>query len=239
MNLRDGVERILGERPPDDVPVQQWLAGRNLGLVPIAEPSSFAWPGYWLARAGERVVLMFGSPSGPVDGTLDGAIEEGWLLAPLDLHRVDPGEPGEGVVEGILVAPAAEAPMTRVESVAAVAGHGLEGDRYRDGRGTFGSKGQGYELTLVDAGSLEALGIEWERSRRNVVTRGLDLNALLGRRFAIGEVECVARRPAEPCAHLERVEGTGLLRPLVHRAGIRADILRGGSIAVGDPIRPL
>jgi hypothetical protein len=240
MDLRDGVERILGVRPPDDAPVGPWLGGRNLGLVPIADPASFSWPGFWLARAGEEIVLMFGSPSGPVDEELPGPVEEGWLIAPLDLHYVSPEEPGEGVVGGILVAPAAAAPMERVDSAVAVAGHGLDGDRYRDGRGTFSDTGgYGRELTLVDAAALDELGIAWERSRRNVVTRGVDLNALVGRRFRIGTVECVARRLAEPCAPLERVEGKGLMRPLVHRAGIRADILAGGTISVGDPVRPL
>jgi hypothetical protein len=238
VDVRDGVERIVGVRPPDDLPVEQWLAGRNLGLVPVADPQSFAWPGYWLGRAGDDVVLMFGSPSGPVDVELTAPIEEGWVVAPVDLHHVTPGEPGEGVVEAMLVAPAAEAPMARVESAAAVAGHGLEGDRYRDGRGTFSGRGVGYELTLVAAEELDELGIPWERARRNVVTRGIELSALVGRRFRIGDVECVGRRLAEPCAHLERVEGRGLLRPLVHRAGIRADIVTGGTIAVGDAILP-
>jgi hypothetical protein len=239
MDLRDGVERIVGERPAADVPVGQWLAGRNLGLVPIADPGSFAWPGYWLARVGEEIVLMYGSPSGPVDVELPGPLDEGWVIARLDLDYVAPTETGDGLVEAILVAPAAEAPMERIESTAAVAGHGLEGDRYRDGRGTFSGGGVGYQLTLVAAEQLDELGIEWQRARRNVVTRGLDLNALVGRRFAIGDVECIARRLAEPCAHLERVEGKGLMRPLVHRAGIRADILTGGTISVGDSVRPL
>jgi len=68
------------------------------------------------------------------------------------------------------------------------------------------------------------------------VTRGIELNALVGRRFTVGTVECVGRRLAEPCAHLERLIRPGLLRPLVHRAGVRADILEGGSIATGDEI---
>jgi hypothetical protein len=239
VDLRDGVERILGVRPADDMPIGQWLAERNLGLVPVADPGAFAWPGYWLARAGEETVLMYGSPSGPVDRELPGPVEEGWVIARLDLDYVRPAEAGTGVVEAILVAPAAEAPLVRVESAAAVAGRGLEGDRYGEGRGTFGgpsSDGVGYELTVVDADALDELGIPWERARRNVVTRGIELTALVGRRFRIGDVECVARRLAEPCAHLERVEGRGLVRPLVHRAGIRADILRGGTITVGDPI---
>jgi hypothetical protein len=235
VDLRDGVERILGVRPPDDAPVGAWLGGRNLGLVPIADPASFSWPGFWLARAGEEIVLMFGSPSGPVDQELPGPVEEGWLIAPLDLHYSSPDEPGEGVVEGILVAPAAAAPMKRVDSVVAVAGHGLEGDRYRDGRGTFGG-GVGYELTLVDAANLEELGIPWEKARRNVVTRGIDLGALVGRRFRVGEVECFGARLCEPCAHLERLE-PGTLRPLVHKGGLRADLLGDGEIRIGDAVR--
>ena len=235
MDVRDGVERILGERPSDDMPVGQWLAERNLGLVPIAEPASFSWPGYWLARAGDETVLMYGSPSGPVDRELPGPIDEGWVIARLDLEYVRPSDPGSGVVEAILVAPEAEAQLHRVQSAVAVAGRGLEGDRYGEGRGTFGG-GVGYELTVVDADALDELGIEWERARRNVVTRGIELQALVGKRFRIGGVECIGRRLAEPCAHLERVEGKGLMRPLVHRAGIRADILSGGTIAVGDAI---
>jgi MOSC domain-containing protein YiiM len=238
VDLTEGVERIVGERPPADVPVGQWLAERNLGLVPVADPGSFAWPGYWLARAGGEVVLMYGSPSGPVDRELPGPIDEGWVVARLDLEYERPVETGAGVVEAILVAPDAEAPMLRVDSARAVAGRGLEGDRYGEGRGTFGG-GVGYELTVVAAESLDELEIPWERSRRNVVTRGVDVNALVGRRFAVGAVECIGRRLAEPCAHLERVEGRGLMRPLVHRAGVRADILRGGTVAVGDEVRPL
>ena len=235
MDVRDGVERILGERPSDDMPVGQWLAERNLGLVPIADPASFSWPGYWLARAGDENVLMYGSPSGPVDRELPGPIDEGWVIARLDLEYVRPSDPGSGVVEAILVAPEAEAQLHRVQSAVAVAGRGLEGDRYGEGRGTFGG-GVGYELTVVDADALDELGIEWERARRNVVTRGIELQALVGKRFRIGGVECIGRRLAEPCAHLERVEGKGLMRPLVDRAGIRADILSGGTIAVGDAI---
>ncbi len=70
-------------------------------------------------------------------------------------------------------------------------------------------------------------------------TRGIGLNGLVGRRFTIGPVECIGRRLAEPCAHLERLAGRALLRPLVHRAGLRADILTGGPIGLGDPVAPL
>ena len=233
---------------------RQWLAGHNLGLVPIAAPAEFAWPGHWIAFAGDgsetRAVLMFGSPSGPVepDGILarGGKIEAGWLLAQLDLHRgwerAYAGSPGAGTVEAILLAPDAEAPLARVPESQALAGRGLDGDRYAAGRGTFAG-GKGYDLTLIEAEALEALGAEagialpWADARRNLVTRGIRLNALVGQRFRVGEVECVGRRLAEPCSHLERLTEPGVLRGLVHRAGLRADILTDGTIRQGDAVR--
>jgi MOSC domain-containing protein YiiM len=248
--LRDCLEQILDVRvpAPDSDPLlffDQWLAERNLGLVPVAGPQEFEWSGYWLARVGDHVVLMFGSPSGPVHdpaGALanGGTIDEGWLVARVDV-RLPIEEPygrerSTGSVAAILVAPHAEAPLTRVDSAEAVAGRGLEGDRYHDGEGTFSGPGAGYELTLVEAEELDALGLPWEQARRNVVTRGIELNPLVGHRFRIGDVECVGRRLCEPCAHLEKLSGPGVLRPLVHRAGLRADILTGGPITVGDEI---
>ena len=129
---------------------RQWLAGRNLGLVPIDDPASFAWPGYWVAAVeapdGHRdAVLMFGVPSGPLldpAGLLPrgGSLVEGVVIAPFQLGldvRLPYGQPAEagGVVAGLLVAPAAEAPLGRVDLAEAVAGRGLESDRYFDGRG--------------------------------------------------------------------------------------------------------
>jgi MOSC domain-containing protein YiiM len=94
-------------------------------------------------------------------------------------------------------------------------------------------------LTLVEAEVLDELKLPWEEARRNIATRGIDLNALVGRRFGVGSVECVGRRLAEPCAHLERVSRPGLLRPLVHRAGLRADIVSSGTIALDDRVAAL
>jgi MOSC domain-containing protein YiiM len=228
---------------------RQWLAERNLGLVPIANASDFDWPGNWLARVrsadGDHAVVMFGSPSGALrdpSGALavGGVIEEGWLLARLDV-RLPIEEPyGQerrvGHVAAILAAPDAESPLARVEQAEAVAGRGLEGDRYYDGRGTFSGPGHGYQLTLVEAEILDSIDLPWEQARRNIVTRGIALNALVGHHFTVGAVECVGRRLAEPCAHLERLTRSGLLRPLVHRAGLRADIVQGGSISTGDQV---
>ena len=183
-------------------------------------------------------------PSGVLaDG---GSLTEAVAVSPfqLGLDASAPyGEPvGDGgVVAGLLIAPAAKAPLVRVPEAAAVAGSGFRGDRYAEGAGTFSGSGRGYELTLIEAESLDALaadGVEitWEEARRNVVTRGIALNALVGRRFRIGSVECVGRRLAEPCSHLQRLAPPGTLRGLVHRGGLRADILVGGVVCVGDPV---
>src|SRR5262245_19448942 len=240
---------------PEGEPVRffmQWLAERNLGLVPIEAADTLDWPGQWLAKVrasdGEHAAVMFGSPSGP---WLDpggaygngGTIEAGWMLAPLDLHvsTEEPwtAAPGEGSVAAILVAPEAEAPLVSVEDVVAVAGRGLEGDRYAFGRGTFSKPGRGYQLTLVEAEVLDEIDLPWAQARRNVVTRDVRLNGLVGRRFRVGSAECIGRRLCEPCAHLERLARPGLLRPLVHRGGLRADIVTDGRIRVGDRLVPL
>ena len=254
--LADCIGQILGDSPPPNdgdalVFYKQWLGGRNLGLVPIADVAAFQWPGPWIARVrspdGDRAVVMFGAPSGPLNPSdalpASATIEQGWILAPLDL-RLPIEEPygaveESGSVAGLLLATEAEAPLARVDAATAVAGRGLEGDRYARNAGTFSGPGQGYELTLVEAGALEEVGLSWEEARRNVVTSGIGLNALSGRRFKVGAVECIGRRLAEPCAHLERLTHPGLLRPLVHRGGLRADILVGGTIRVGDEIVPL
>jgi hypothetical protein len=253
--LRDALELILGARPPDPEPglepllvTRQWLAERNLGLAPIADAAGFDWPGHWIAQArtdsGDHAVVMFGSPSGPMHdphGALTGGeIVAGWVPARLDLHLPIDHPYGDarsrGVVAAILVAPAAKAALVPVESATAVAGRGLAGDRYHRSRGTFSGPGHGYQLTLVEAEVLDELGLPWAEARRNIATRGIDLNALVGRRFTVGPVACIGRRLAEPCAHLERVSGRRLLRPLVHRGGLRADILSGGTIALDDPV---
>jgi MOSC domain-containing protein len=248
--LRECLEVVLGAAPPepdDDVFLfyKQWLAERNLGLVPIANPGEFDWPGYWVARVGDHAVVVFGSPSGPLHDpagalTNGGTIEEGWLVARLDVRLpIDEPYRGErrvGSVAAVLVAHDAESPLARIDAVGAVAGRGLEGDRYYERRGTFSGRGRGYELTLVESEVLDSIDLPWEQARRNIVTTGIELNALVGHRFTVGEVECIGRRLAEPCAHLESLSRPGLLRPLVHRGGLRADILQGGRISVGDEV---
>ena len=252
--LRECLDLVLGSTTPEPeydalVFFKQWLAERNLGLVPIEDAASFDWPGQWIAlvRGADRqhAVVMFGSPSGvwrdPAGAYRDDVpIEAGLMLTPLDVHLSTSAPYGSvdgiGTVAGILVAPDAEAPLTRVESVAALPGRGLEGDRYAKGRGTFSGPGRGYEVTLVEAEVLDAIELSWEDARRNIVTTGISVNALVGHEFRVGPVTCIGRRLAEPCAHLEKLARPGLLRPLVHRGGLRADILTAGTIAVGDEV---
>jgi MOSC domain-containing protein YiiM len=125
-----------------------------------------------------------------------------------------------------------------VESVRAVAGKGLEGNRYFDeGRPEA-------ELTLIEAEALEALhdehGIELDgaASRRNVLTRGVRLNELVGQEFRVGELRCRGIELCEPCAHLESMTQPGVIEGLVHRAGLNAQILVGGELRPGDPVVP-
>jgi MOSC domain-containing protein YiiM len=103
----------------------------------------------------------------------------------------------------------------------------------------------GDDLTLIEAEAVEGLradtGIDLTGGGhlRNVVIRGIALNDLVGRRFKVGEVECVGDELADPCRHLERLTRPGVLKGLAGRGGLRAAIVRGGEIAVGDPVEPL
>jgi MOSC domain-containing protein YiiM len=145
----------------------------------------------------------------------------------------------EGRVEGIFITETPGKVPERVESVRAVAGSGLVGNRYFY---DDGAAPPGRAVTLVAAEAVEAFvadtGIELTpaETRRNVVTRGLDVNALVGRRFRIGEVECVGVELCEPCAHLQSMTKPGVLAGLVHRAGLNADVVTDGDIAVGDSV---
>ena len=240
---------------------RNWLAQRGLGLIPIADPASFDWPGPWLAmlRAadGEGCVgaVAFGAPPGlawsPLGGpeTFD-AVQLGYVIAPADVALWAPSSAAAartaGTVEAIVVAPEAEASMVAVDRAVARADRGLEGDRYFDERGTFSNAhGRGHDLTLIEAEVLDSVTLPAgrlapEEARRNLVTRGIDLNALVGKHFSVGGVECFGQRLCEPCAHLERLTAaagkTGTLRALIHKGGLRADVLSDGEIRVGDEI---
>ena len=153
---------------------------------------------------------------------------------------------GRGAVEAIHVTSAGSAPMRSVERVRAIAGVGLEGDRYATGAGHYsGDPKVDRHVTLIEAEEIEALadraGIRLApgETRRNVTTRGIRLNELVGRRFRIGDVLCEATRLCEPCQYLTDLLGKPVLVHLVHRAGLRARILTSGAIAIGDEVAAL
>jgi len=147
-----------------------------------------------------------------------------------------------GVVESIYIASAAQGPMQSVAEVTAIPGAGLEGDRYALKLGTFFKPEPDYELTLIEAEAIEALcrdyGIELAAgdARRNLVTRGVALNHLVGKEFMIGDVRIRGIRLCEPCDHLERLAGKSVIKGLRHRGGLRAQILTAGSIHAGDEV---
>jgi MOSC domain-containing protein YiiM len=150
-----------------------------------------------------------------------------------------------GRVESIHLAPDAGAPMIVVDSVRAVPGRGLEGDRYYEKAGTWSGKdGADREITLIESEAIEALRrdygivLEPKESRRNVATRGVALNHLVRKRFRIGGVTVLGLRLCEPCGYMEEMSGLPVRPGLVHRGGLRGQIVTEGWIRVGDPVIP-
>ncbi len=150
-----------------------------------------------------------------------------------------------GTVEAIYVAPSAGKPMQALPEAEAIAGRGLAGDRYLEGTGYYSDRplaDGSREITLFEAEELEGLeretGIRLDpsESRRNVLTRSVRVNDLIGERFRMGEVVCEGIRICEPCTYLEKLTGKRVMRPLVHKGGLRARIVSGGTIRVGDRI---
>ena len=148
-----------------------------------------------------------------------------------------------GRIESIFIAPEAAAPMQSVGEAQAVPGVGLQGDRYAAQKGTFSKPLPDREITLIEAEAVEALRGEYDvamapsEARRNLVTRGVPLNHLVGREFQVGDVRIRGIRLCEPCNHLEGLTGKPVIKYLAHRAGLRAQILTAGVVRVGDVIR--
>lgn len=144
----------------------------------------------------------------------------------------------------ILVATSPAAVMEARETVRAVPGKGLEGDRYFLGIGTFSPHPPkpDYEVTLIEKEHLEAFAaesgllFEARSARRNLVTQGVNLNGLVGRQFRIGEVLFQGIRLCEPCNYLAKATSPEILRGLLHKAGLRAQILSEGILRVGDEL---
>ena len=159
------------------------------------------------------------------------------MSSPTDSKRVD-----LGCVLAVYTAPGEGQPMELRTEVTAVAGKGIEGDRYAIGAGTFTNGEQTSHITLIEAEALEALkhedGIELaqDASRRNVVTRGVALNHLVGIEFKVGNTLLRGDRLCEPCAYLEGRTQEGVKAGLKHRGGLRASIITDGTIRPGDRI---
>jgi MOSC domain-containing protein YiiM len=147
-------------------------------------------------------------------------------------------------VEGIYTAEAKGTPMQARDRVDAVAGVGLTGDRYAGGEGTWSKTetGPDRQVTLIEAEALEAVGRDYglalapEATRRNLLVRGVALNHLVGETFRVGEARLRGVELCEPCALMEKTGGPGARGALVHRGGLRAEILEGGAIRVGDVV---
>lgn len=148
-----------------------------------------------------------------------------------------------GEVAAIYIGPEPEGPMKQVESVTAVAGKGLEGDRYFQDDVPPAERDPTVEVTLIEVEGIDAARAESgidilpEDSRRNIHTRGVRLDDLLGKGFLVGEVELEGLEPNPPCAHLQRLAGKELLKPMIERGGIRVRIVVGGTISEGDAVR--
>jgi MOSC domain-containing protein YiiM len=262
--LRACLATIL-ETPLDAVPepaidqggigwrTMRWLGGRGLGLVPVAGAASFSWAGPWIgwvrSPTGRRAVVMYGVPSGlawdPAGiGELgDGQPEAGFVIAALDIALALPpaaqAPTTTGSVEAIYLAAEAGATAQAVDAARALPDRGLEGDRHVTGKGTFPSGLPGSALTLVQSEVCDSFvpPLGPDEHRRNIVTRGIDLNALVGHEFLVGEVRCRGMRLCEPCTVVQGYASRPVLRQLVHRGGLRADIVTEGVLRVGDKIR--
>jgi MOSC domain-containing protein YiiM len=152
----------------------------------------------------------------------------------------------DGIVISLHIAPTAAAAMQSVDQVKAIAGRGLEGDRYFNQLGTYSNHpGTGRHVTLIEIEAIEAIKRDYDIdmapgfSRRNIVTRDVALNHLVEREFSIGQSVLRVTRLCEPCSHLEKLTRPGVMRALIHRGGLRAEIVTGGIIRVGDAIVPL
>jgi len=147
-----------------------------------------------------------------------------------------------GRLVGIYTATEGGQPMDSRDQVHAIAGVGLEGDRYATKTGQFSDRdGGGREVTLIAREAVAAANtadvtIGEGETRRNLVTEGVDLEALIGKQFAVGDVVLLGVRDCPPCAYLEQLTGQAVRRGLRNRGGLRADIVRAGTLRVGDVI---
>ena len=164
------------------------------------------------------------------------------------IDRVGASRVWKGQLVHIHIAESASYEMEELEQAELIAGKGIVGDRYFTGTGTYSPKPDVREVTLIEIEALEAMargdppfpGVQVTlrpiEHRRNLTTRGVPLNHLVGKRFRVGDVVLRGFKLAEPCTYLEGLTRPGVRRALVHRAGLRAEIVEGGTISVGDPV---
>lgn len=144
----------------------------------------------------------------------------------------------------ILIAESPQSPMVAQPAARLVPARGVVGDRYHDGVGTFSPhlRKPDFEVTLIESEQIaefaRASGLPFtaEMARRNLVTEGVDLNALVGKEFLVGEVRLLGMRLCEPCSYLARTTFPEVLPGLVHRGGLRARIVTEGDVSVGDRV---
>lgn len=147
----------------------------------------------------------------------------------------------QGKVVAIYIGSVKHAPLQACESARAVAGRGLEGDRYfQDEQTPPEAQKPDQNVTLIESEALESLlsehgvALDASEARRNLVTQNVALNHLVGRYFRVGELLFRGIRLCEPCSHLQKMTKPGVLEGLVHRGGLRAEILSDGALHVGD-----
>ncbi|WP_347557046.1 MOSC domain-containing protein [Robbsia sp. KACC 23696] len=150
-----------------------------------------------------------------------------------------------GIVEHLHLCPRAFLPMRAFDEITLLAGKGIVGDRYMNATGYYSHKPEeGRQVTLFDVEALEAIWTEYgirfapEEHRRNVTVRGVPLNALVNRRFWLGETLLEATRLSVPCRHIEEITGKPVFDPMVGRSGLNCRILKGGTVRVGDALFP-
>jgi len=150
-------------------------------------------------------------------------------------------------VVAIFIAPDAEARMQSIHEVRAESGKGLDGDRYHAGQGTY-SRDKPHQpkrhVTLIEEEAIAAVGRDYRmridaiETRRNILTRGVALNHLVGREFRVGDALLRGITLCEPCNHLDALTGREVSPAFVHRGGLNAEVLEGGKVRVGDSIEP-
>lgn len=148
---------------------------------------------------------------------------------------------GDGTVEGLFVTGESGGEIRRQRTVDAVAGRGLRGDRYFKERASEA----GNDVTLIEQEALDAIRQESSielapgEHRRNVETRDVALNHLVGKRFRVGDAVCRGVELCEPCSYLQNMTEDGVLRALLHRGGLRAEIVESGTVRAGDTVAAL